>query len=56
MKSLRVLSLANNQISDISSIMGLRNLKTLILMDNPYEEAQIDALKLSMPRCEVVLK
>jgi Leucine-rich repeat (LRR) protein len=47
------LSLSDNNISDISSLSNLINLKELYVKGNPIPQEQIDDLKESLPNCNV---
>ncbi len=53
LNNLTDLSLIQNQISDISVLSGLTNLTNLYLDFNKISESDIEALKKSLPNCEI---
>jgi hypothetical protein len=52
--NLEYLDLDNNNISDISPLKGLTNLKVLYISYNPLiTQEQVDALKEALPDCRI---
>ena len=48
------LELQDNQISDLSPLKGLKQLRDLRLFNNPdLTKAQIDELKKALPQCNI---
>ena len=49
-----LLSLYNNQLTDVKGLEKLSQLKELYLLDNPdLTKAQIDELKKALPNCRI---
>ncbi len=52
--NLTELNLGGNNISDISVLSELTDLNKLYLYKNPISESEIEALKKSLPNCEII--
>ena len=53
MNKLKHLYLADNQVRDLSALKGMDSLQTLDLTGNPLEQAQVEALREALPKCEI---
>jgi len=51
--NLRETDLEHNQITDITPLKELSNLKELHLCDNPLTLSQIEELRQALPNCKV---
>ena len=47
-------TLNDNRITDLTPLSRLKNLKMLILANNPIPDEQLDLLKKALPTCDIV--
>jgi Leucine-rich repeat (LRR) protein len=53
LSNLETLHLDENEITDISSLKNLVNLRVLNLQNNPITKQQIDELQEALPNCDI---